>query len=92
MGVYLVPIRAAIIIFFVLSFFILIPWLVYSYRKYGYLSIWASIVAYSFIFYLITALFIVLLPLPATRDIQALQPPGTKQLFANSVLLYLGYI
>lgn len=78
MGVYLVPIRAAIIIFFVLSFFILIPWLVYSYRKYGYLSIWASIVAYSFIFYLITALFIVLLPLPATRDIQALQPPGTK--------------
>lgn len=78
MDTYLFPIRAAVVFFFVLSFFILIPWLIYSYRKYGYVSFWVSIVAYSFIFYMIAALFLVLLPLPATRDIRSLQAPGTK--------------
>ncbi|WP_225743531.1 VanZ family protein [Marinilactibacillus sp. Marseille-P9653] len=78
MDIYIMPIRTAVIFFFLLSFFLLIPWLIYSYRKYGYLSIWASMVAYSFIFYMLTALFLVLLPLPATRDIRSLQSPDTK--------------
>lgn len=77
MSVYLVPIKIAFILFGVLSFFLIIPWLVYSYRKYGYLSIWASIVAYSFTFYMLSALFLVLLPLPATRNTCALQSPDT---------------
>lgn len=78
MDTYLFTIKTAVIIFFILSFFIFIPWLIYSYRKYGYLSFWASIVVYSFIFYMITALFLVMLPLPATRDVRSLQAPGTK--------------
>ncbi|HAM80952.1 VanZ family protein [Ornithinibacillus bavariensis] len=77
MSVYLLPINIAVIIFCLLSFFLFIPWLVYSYRKYGYLSIWASIVAYSFIFYMLSALFLVLLPLPETRNTCAMQPPDT---------------
>ncbi|MBW8352163.1 VanZ family protein [Bacillus sp. IITD106] len=77
MSVYLIPIQTAFIIFCLLSFFLLIPWLVYSNRKYGYLSFWASIVAYSFIFYMLSALFLVLLPLPDTRNTCALQSPDT---------------
>lgn len=60
-----------------MSVFLIIPWLVYSYRKYGHLSLWASIVAYSFVFYMLSALFLVLLPLPNTRNTCALQSPDT---------------
>jgi len=77
MSVYLIPIKIAFIIFCILSFFLIIPWLVYSYRKYGRLSLWASIVAYSFVFYMLSALFLVLLPLPETRNTCALQSPDT---------------
>src|SRR5699024_10431968 len=59
------------------GFILIIPWLIYSYRKYGYFSLWESIVAYSFIYYMLTALFLVLLPLPATRDTCSLQPSDT---------------
>lgn len=77
MSIYLIPIQIAFVLFSALSFFLIIPWLVYSYRKYGYLSIWASLVAYSFIFYMLSALFLVLLPLPDTRNTCALQSPDT---------------
>ncbi|WP_213588802.1 VanZ family protein [Paenibacillus woosongensis] len=77
MSVYLIPIKIAFILFSAFSFFLIIPWLIYSYRKYGYLSLWASIVAYSFTFYMLSALFLVLLPLPATRNTCAFQSPDT---------------
>ena len=77
MSVYILPIQVAFITFGILGFFLIIPWLIYSYRKYGYLSIWASIVAYSFVFYMLSALFLVLLPLPSTRNTCAFQSPNT---------------
>jgi len=77
MSVYIFPIKVAFIMFGVLGFLLIIPWLIYSYRKYGYLSLWASVVAYSFIFYMLSALFLVLLPLPSTRNTCAFQSPNT---------------
>lgn len=77
MSSYFESIYTAFIIFILLGFILIIPWLIYSYRKYGYLSLWESIVAYSFIFYMLAALFLVLLPLPATRDTCSLQPANT---------------
>ncbi|MDQ0226340.1 VanZ family protein [Metabacillus niabensis] len=77
MSIYFVPIKIAFMIFCLLGFLFVIPWLVYSYRKYGYFSLWASIVAYSFIFYMLSALFLVLLPLPTTRNTCAFQSPNT---------------
>ncbi|MFL0364053.1 VanZ family protein [Pseudobacillus sp. 179-B 2D1 NHS] len=77
MSVYIQPIMTAFIMFGVLGYLLVIPWLVYSYRKYGYFSIWASIVVYSFIFYMLSALFLVLLPLPSTRNTCAFQSPDT---------------
>ncbi|MBB2483116.1 VanZ family protein [Bacillus sp. APMAM] len=77
MSVYILPIKVAFIMFGVFGFLLVIPWLVYSYRKYGYFSLWASIVAYSFIFYMLSALFLVLLPLPSTRNTCAFQSPNT---------------
>ncbi|WP_313804663.1 VanZ family protein [Cytobacillus sp.] len=77
MSVYITPIMTAFIMFGVLGFLLVIPWLVYSYRKYGYFSFWASVVVYSFIFYMLSALFLVLLPLPSTRNTCAFQSPNT---------------
>lgn len=77
MSVYITPIMTAFIMFGVLGFLLVIPWLVYSYRKYGYFSLWASVVVYSFIFYMLSALFLVLLPLPSTWNTCAFQSPNT---------------
>lgn len=77
MSTYFMPIETALILFPILSFFLIIPWLIYSYRKFGFLSLWESLVVYSFAFYLLTALFLVLLPLPDTRNTCAYQSPDT---------------
>src|SRR5699024_12509478 len=70
-------VQAAFVIFILVGLVLMIPWLMYSYRKYGYLSVWASIVTYSFVFYMLAALFLVLLPLPSTRDTCSLQSSDT---------------
>src|SRR5699024_2339670 len=77
MSGYFTSIYAAFVIFILVGLVLMIPWLMYSYRKYSYLSVWASIVTYSFVFYMLAALFLVLLPLPATRDTCSLQPSDT---------------
>src|SRR5699024_547538 len=74
---YVIPMYAASLIFILVGLILIIPWLIYSYRKYGYLSVWESIVAYYFIYYMLTALYLVLLLLPATKDTSALQPTDT---------------
>src|SRR5690625_3520568 len=77
LSIYFEPIRIALIIFIFLGFLLMIPWLIYIYRKYGYVSIWQSIVVYSFAYYMLTALFLVLLPLPTTSDTSSMQPADT---------------
>src|SRR5699024_6230157 len=77
MSGYFTSIYAAFFIFILVGLVLMIPCLIYSYRKYGYLSVWASIVTYSFVFYMLAALFLVLLPLPATRGTCSLQPADT---------------
>src|SRR5699024_11700748 len=74
MSGYFTSIYAAFVIFILVGLVLMIPWLMYSYRKYGYLSVWASIVTYSFVFYMLVALFLVLLSLPATSDTCSFQP------------------
>src|SRR5699024_10399252 len=77
MSGYFTLIYTAFVIFILSGLVLMITCLMYSYRKYGYLSVWASIVTYSFVFYMLAALFLVLLPLPATRDTCSLQPSDT---------------
>ncbi len=77
MSAHIIPVKTAIMIFIVLVYMIFIPWLILHYRKYRYFSLWHTIVTFSFIFYSIAALFLVLLPLPQTRDTCSLQSPDT---------------
>jgi len=73
MSAYFFPIQTALIFIIVLVLFLLIPWLIISYRKYGYFSLWSSVFVFSFIFYSLSAYFLVILPLPMTRDTCSLQ-------------------
>ena len=41
-----------------------VPYVIYNYRKYGSISVWRTIVLFSFIFYLQCVYFVVILPLP----------------------------
>ncbi|WP_238600552.1 VanZ family protein [Metasolibacillus meyeri] len=77
-GTYTGPIFIAALAFVMLTFVIWIPWLIYTYRKYGFLSISKTIITFSFIFYFLAALFLVLLPLPETTNTCAMQRPGTQ--------------
>ncbi|MFD2116577.1 VanZ family protein [Paenibacillus yanchengensis] len=68
MSSYLQPILTAALFFFVLAIILIIPWLIYTYRKFGFLSISTTIIIFSFLFYFMAAFFLTMLPLPATRD------------------------
>ncbi len=77
MSIYTQPIMVAFLITIVLSFLLFVPWLIYTYRKYGYLSVSKTIIMWSFIFYFLSALCLVLLPFPETRDTCSLQASDT---------------
>lgn len=68
MVVYLKPVATAATLFFILSVALTVPWAIYQYRKHGYFSVWKSILLASFLFYGMSAYFLVILPLPAVRD------------------------
>lgn len=65
---YAVPISTALIWFGVISFIGTVPWTIYQYRKYGYFNFWRNLVFFSFIYYCLTAFFLVSLPLPKNRN------------------------
>ncbi|MCM0626904.1 VanZ family protein [Lysinibacillus sp. OL1_EC] len=77
MSTYTQSIFIAFFITIILSFVLFIPWLIYTYRKYGYLSMSKTIIMFSFIFYFLSALCLVLLPFPSTRDTCSLQSADT---------------
>lgn len=78
MMAYSMPILTAAIVFGIVAVAIWIPWLIYTYRKYGYLPLSVLVISFSFIFYSSAAFFLVILPLPATRDTCAMQAPNTQ--------------
>jgi len=77
MSFYAQPLLVAVLFSFLLGMMLFVPWLIYSYRKYGFFSLWATAVVFSFIYYMVSALFLVLLPLPTAYDTCAQQAPGT---------------
>ena len=73
MNAYSIPIQFAIITFPFIAFILTIPFLIYQYRKYGAIPILKSIIFYSFILYLITAYYMVMLPLPSIEYVKKLK-------------------
>lgn len=72
MATYLFPIKTAILTFPFLALLIALPFLIWQYRRYGGLSTWRGITIYSFVFYLLCAYFLIILPLPKIADVAKL--------------------
>lgn len=68
MGAYKIPLVSAFVVFAVIAFFGTIPWTIYQYRKHGYFNFWRNVIMFSFIYYCLTAFFLVSLPLPTERN------------------------
>ncbi|NEU05389.1 VanZ family protein [Clostridium senegalense] len=64
MELYWIPIKVAVILFPFLAAAICIPYAIYNYRKYGVNNKFKIFIFYTFIFYMLTAFFMTLLPLP----------------------------
>jgi glycopeptide antibiotics resistance protein len=75
---YLLPIKYAFITFPFIALLFTFPFAIYQYKKYGYINKFRVFILYSFLLYVITAYYLVILPLPKTRDIKSLQRPGTQ--------------
>ena len=79
MSVYLIPIETAMLLFPILAAIFTIPYSIVQYRRYGSISPFRVIIIYSFIFYLLCAYFLVILPLPPIEEVANYTTP-TMQL------------
>ncbi len=75
---YVIPIKMAVLTFPIFAVVFTLPFLLYQYRKHGYINYHRAWLLYSFLLYLIVAYYLVILPLPKTRDVLSMQKPGTK--------------
>lgn len=64
MSAYIEPIKTAMAIFPFLALAITGIFFIYEYRKYGHFLFFRGVIMYSFVFYLLCAYFLVILPLP----------------------------
>lgn len=75
MSVYTEPIFLAALFFPFLAFLFTLPFMIFQYRKYGSIPFSRIAVLYSFIFYLICAFFLTILPLPERDQVAAMTSP-----------------
>ena len=66
---YLIPIKTAVLIFPLIALLFTIPFILHQYHKYGSINKWRVLIIYSFILYLITIYFLVILPLPNPDEV-----------------------
>jgi len=71
MGGYLFPIEMAVLTVLAIATTLVIPYIFYQYYKYGGVSTWRAMVLFSFFFYLLTAYYLVIFPLPDPKTMQA---------------------
>lgn len=69
-------IKMAILLFPVVGLLFTIPYMIHQYHKYGSISAYRSIIIYSFLLYLMTAYFLVILPLPSIETVSKMTTPS----------------
>lgn len=71
---YIYAMKTAILIFPLIALIITIPFTLSEYHKYGSISKLRTIIIYSFILYLLTIYFLVILPLPTFEKVENMNP------------------
>ncbi len=75
---YVVAIRTALICFPVLLILLFLPYMIREYHKYGSVYWYRGLILFSFIFYLMVAYFLVILPLPTIEEVLQMTSPSTQ--------------
>ena len=75
MNNYIEPIKIALIFFPFIAFVISVPFVLVEYHRFGSLSFLKSLIIYSFVFYIICAYFLIILPLPERSEVLLLKTP-----------------
>ena len=87
---YLNTIKIAIFTFPIIAFLFTIPFILHQYHKYGSINKLRVLIIYSFILYLITIYFLVILPLPSEVEVLNMKniiPQLEPFKFINDILL-----
>lgn len=66
---YFISIKMAVLVFSILAFVFTVPYMIFNYRKYGSVNKLRTLIVYSFILYLLTIYFLVILPLPKLENV-----------------------
>ena len=82
---YSFPIITAIALFPFIVCIITVPFLVWNYRKYNGLSVMRATVIFSFVFYMMCAFFLTLLPLPAIEEVLKRKPVTFNHHLFNNI-------
>lgn len=90
MATYLFPIKMAAISFPFLALLIALPFLIIQYRRYGRFTFSRAFVLYSFVFYMLTAYFMVILPLPAREAVAKLTTQRMQLVPFTGVMEFFG--
>lgn len=85
MNEYLEIIKTSIIYFPIIAFIFTFPYILYQYHKYGSIYYLRVIIIYSFILYLMTSYFLVILPLPTIEEVSKLTTPPTQLIPFNFI-------
>ena len=75
---YITVIKYAALFFPFFAFLFTLPFILTQYHKYGSISLLKSFIIYMFIFYIICAYFLVILPLPTIEEVRILSTPKTQ--------------
>lgn len=86
---YLTIIKYATIAFPLVALLSTIPFILIELRKYGSISFLKSIITYMFIYYLICAYFLVILPLPKISEVALLTTPRIQLIPFNFVIDFI---
>ncbi|ANS52179.1 permease (plasmid) [Bacillus thuringiensis] len=78
METYLLSIKTAFIIFLIVVSIVSIPFLLWQYKKYGYIHYFHTFIVYSLLLYGISVYCLVIFPLPATFNTCSIQKLGMQ--------------
>lgn len=85
MGGYLDIIREAFFAFPFIALIFTLPYIIYNYRKYGSIFSIRIVIIYSFILYLMTVYFLVILPLPSFSEVSVLTTKSAQLIPFNFI-------
>ena len=86
---YIEAITTAVTVFPIIAFIITIPFILHQYHKYGSINKFRVLIIYSFILYLISIYFLVILPLPSIEQVSNMTGKTTQLIpfsFINDII------